>query len=133
MVRWYEGLVRWRNSHDRWPLRDRATRPDHRQPLPLRLDWSDRPVSDLDAVIGQVGKNAACSWREAVALSIRMDRQRVPMVASETLEDRTRPAQEGSASIASRLRLHQWPYWSQRHNGAPAHEMMPTLARLGRR
>lgn len=68
-----------------------------------------------------------------MALSIRMDRQRVPMVAGETLEDRTRPALEGSTSIASRLRLHAWPYWSQRHNGTPLLDMMPTQARLGRR
>ena len=67
-----------------------------------------------------------------MALSIWMDRQRVPMVDCEALEDRTRPALEGSASIASRLRFHQWPYWTQRYDRAPAHEMRPTLARLGR-
>ncbi len=67
-----------------------------------------------------------------MAVSNRMHPQRVPMVASDTLDDRTRPAPEAWATTASRLRLRQWPYWSQRPNGAPAHEMMPMQARLSR-
>ena len=43
-----------------------------------------------------------------VANSIALRRQRVPMVDSSTLDDRTRPAREVSGSIAARLRYSQW-------------------------
>ena len=62
--------------------------------------------------------------------TISLSRQRVPMINASTLEDRTRPALDGS--IAARLRYFSWPTWSDRPDRAPSHQSMPTLARMGR-
>ncbi len=65
-----------------------------------------------------------------MALQLTLSRQRVPMLDASTLEDRTRPALDGSA--AARLRYFSWPHWRGADN-APAHELRPTQARLARR
>ena len=65
-----------------------------------------------------------------VALHLSPSRQRVPMLDASTLEDRTRPALDGSA--AARLRYFSWPHWREA-DFTPAHESCPTQARLGRR
>jgi hypothetical protein len=66
-----------------------------------------------------------------VALHLTLDRQRVPMLDASTLEDRTRPALDGSA--ASRLRYFSWSHWRAVENGVPSHQVMFSHARLGRR
>jgi hypothetical protein len=43
-----------------------------------------------------------------VASNITFSRQRVPMVDSSTLDDRTRPALEDPGSTSARLRYSQW-------------------------
>ena len=57
--------------------------------------------------------------------------QRVPMLSAAYLEDRTRPALDGSA--ASRLRYFRWPTWAAVASQQPVHELQPTQARMGRR
>jgi hypothetical protein len=53
------------------------------------------------------------------------------MLDASTLEDRTRPALDGS--VASRLRYFSWPHWRSMDEHVPSHQAMPTHARLGRR
>ncbi|MEX1295509.1 MAG: hypothetical protein AB1Z67_04985 [Candidatus Limnocylindrales bacterium] len=65
-----------------------------------------------------------------MALQLTLGRQRVPMLDASTLEDRTRPALDGSA--AARLRFFSWPHWHEEQH-RPTHELRPTQARLGRR
>jgi len=57
-------------------------------------------------------------------------RQRVPMINAATLEDRTRPALDGSAP--SRLRYLRWPTWAGQAGRVAEHEQRPTQARLRR-
>lgn len=65
-----------------------------------------------------------------MALHLIPGRQRVPMLSASTLEDRTRPALDGSAS--ARLRYFSWPHWHEDEH-QPAHEPWPTQVRLHRR
>lgn len=65
-----------------------------------------------------------------VALQSIYGRQRVPMLSASTLEDRTRPALDGS--VAARLRYFSWPHWRESDH-SPVHESRPTQARLRRR
>jgi hypothetical protein len=65
-----------------------------------------------------------------MVVNISLSRQRVPMLDASTLEDRTRPALDGSA--ASRLRYFSWPSWAAMDHTL-THQQMPTQARLGRR
>ena len=66
-----------------------------------------------------------------MALHLTMSRQRVPMLDASTLEDRTRPALDGTA--AARLRYFSWPHWRAKGEHAPSQQVMPTAARFGRR
>ena len=64
-----------------------------------------------------------------MAINSVLSRQRVPMLNAATLEDRTRPALDGSAE--SRLRYFPWPTWTA--EVAVQAQQRPTQARLGRR
>lgn len=66
-----------------------------------------------------------------MAVNISLSHQRVPMLDASTLEDRTRPALDGS--VASRLRYYSWPSWTGAIDRTPSHQQMPTQARMGRR
>jgi len=66
-----------------------------------------------------------------VSINIVPSRQRVPMLTASTLEDRTRPALDGSAS--SRLRYFRWPTWMAATGEQASAPKRPTQARLGRR
>ncbi len=59
-----------------------------------------------------------------------LSRQRVPMLDASTLEDRTRPALDGSA--ASRLRYFPWPHWHSTDDRLPSPQVMPSRGRLRR-
>lgn len=65
-----------------------------------------------------------------VVLHLTPSRQRVPMLDASTLEDRTRPALDGT--VAARLRYFSWPHWHEQEF-MPVHDLRPTWARLGRR
>lgn len=65
-----------------------------------------------------------------MAFELILSRQRVPMLDASTLEDRTRPALDGSA--AARLRYFSWQHWRPNTEHPPRHAPMPTAARLGR-
>jgi hypothetical protein len=69
-------------------------------------------------------------WGGTVALHLMPDRQRVPMLSANKLEDRTRPALDGTA--AARLRYFSWPHWHEAEY-QPSHEPWPTQVRLHRR
>jgi len=74
-------------------------------------------------------------------LHLTLTQQRVPMLSAATLEDRTRPALDGT--IAARLRFASWPAgtvraWARRTAAARvdvarAPVYGPRQARLGRR
>jgi hypothetical protein len=66
-------------------------------------------------------------WGGTVALHLTPGRQRVPMLSASTLEDRTRPALDGTA--AARLRYFSWPHWHE-DEFHPWHESRPTQVRL---
>ena len=66
-----------------------------------------------------------------LSISISISRQRVPMINASTLEDRTRPALDGS--ISSRLRYFSWPSWSDGRERIASDQALPTQARTGRR
>ncbi len=66
-----------------------------------------------------------------MVLHLTLSRQRVPMLDASTLEDRTRPALDGSA--AARLRYFSWSHWRPDLVHLPRHESMPRDASLARR
>ena len=67
-----------------------------------------------------------------MALHLLPSRQRVPMLDASTLEDRTRPALDGT--VGARLRYFSWPRWrGESQPAAPTYEVMMTAAKLGRR
>jgi len=72
-----------------------------------------------------------------MSINISLSRQRVLMIDASTLEDRTRPALDGS--IGSRLRYFSWPSWSNGsdrslwHQAASRQQTLPTQTRMGRR
>jgi hypothetical protein len=64
-----------------------------------------------------------------MTVNVSISRQRVPMLDASTLEDRTRPALDGS--IAARLRYFSWPNWASDAGHMTLHQARPTQARLG--
>lgn len=67
-----------------------------------------------------------------MAFKVTISRQRVPMLDVDTLEDRTRPALDGSAS--SRLRYFRWPIITRESvSHIVDFESRPIQARLGGR
>ena len=63
-----------------------------------------------------------------MALQLTLSRQRVPMLDASTLEDRTRPALDGSA--ASRLRYFPWAHWHTADERLPSYQVMSIRMRL---
>jgi hypothetical protein len=68
-----------------------------------------------------------------VANNITFSRQRVPMVDSSTLDDRTRPALEEPGSTHARLRYAQWMARPSGADHVPSLQAMMTQANPARR
>ncbi len=119
--------------------RGSAGRPARVQSIARLPHWPDSRAKRAVAVVVRWLR----AWKRdgPVVLHLTLTQQRVPMLSAAALEDRTRPALDGT--IAARLRFAAWPSgtvraWARRTAAARVEAARPpvtgpTQARLGRR